>query len=211
MRVYFAKPIFTPGEREWNDKVDKLLKEAGMETPDWPEPAKDDPRSRAKRVFDGCFSGVASGQALLAVLSGTEVDDGTAAEVGIFHAMMHEDHSKRGIVGLVDDWRTDIDSDHVQGKGLNDLVVGCFHKSGGLVHTPEEAIERLKVWKAESESLFWAHPAPQGLFCGTAIYAVRAPVCGCSGTGIARPRIRRLCPTSADAGRSTSHDPGSSL
>jgi nucleoside 2-deoxyribosyltransferase len=152
MQLYFARPIFTPGERDYNAKIESMIDELGIQRPQWGAPPENDTRSRAKRIFDGCFGGIAPSNAVLAILNGTEVDDGTAAEIGVFYAMMETDSSKKGIVGLLDDWRTDAESEHMQGKGLNDFLLGCICSQGSVVHTPDEAMEQLKVWKAELEA-----------------------------------------------------------
>ena len=149
MRIYYARPIFTPGERDYNSSIEKMIDNLEIERQEWGNKKEDDPRSRAKRVFDSCFGGIAPANAVLAILSGTEVDDGTAAEIGLFFAMMESDASKKGIIGLLDDWRTDADSDRLQGKGLNDFLLGCVRRGGIIVHTPEEAAEQLKAWKDE--------------------------------------------------------------
>jgi len=151
MHVYFARPIFTPGERDYNSKIEKMIDDLGIERPKWGPKQEDDSRSRAKRIFDGCFEGIAPSNAVLAILSGTEVDDGTAAEIGVFYAMMEKNPSKKGIIGLLDDWRTNADSEHIQGKGLSDFLLGCIRSRGLIVHTPEEAMEQLKAWKDELE------------------------------------------------------------
>ena len=152
MRIYYARPIFTPGERDYNSIIEKMIDELEIERQKWGAKEEDDPRSRAKRVFDSCLGGIAPANAIVAILSGTEVDDGTAAEIGLFYAMMERDPTKKGIIGLLDDWRTDTDSDHLQGKGLNDFLLGCIRRGGVIVHTPEEAAEQLKAWKDELES-----------------------------------------------------------
>ena len=152
MHVYFARPIFTPGERDYNSRIEKMIDDLGIGRPKWEPEQENDARSRAKRIFDGCYGSIAPSSAVLAILSGTEVDDGTAAEIGVFYAMMEKDPSKKGVIGLLDDWRTNADSEHIQGKGLNDFLLGCIRSRGLIVHTPEEAMEQLKVWKAELES-----------------------------------------------------------
>ena len=151
MQVYFARPLFTPGERDYNSSIERMISDLGIERPKSGPERKNDARSPARRIFDGCFGGIAPSNAVLAVLSGTEVDDGTAAEIGVFYAMMEKDPSKKGIIGLLDDWRTNVDSEHIQGKGLNDFLLGCIRSRGLIVHTPEEAMKQLKVWKAQLE------------------------------------------------------------
>jgi nucleoside 2-deoxyribosyltransferase len=104
----------------------------------------------AKRVFDKDFGAIAESNAVLAVINGTEVDDGTACEIGIFYALMQTDPSKKGIVAVHNDWRT-LDSPG-EGKGLNAFVLGCLLK-GGIVHRElEDAVKQISTWQAELES-----------------------------------------------------------
>ncbi len=160
MRVYYARPIFTPAERDYNSRIESMIDELGIERNKWGgKRDENDTRSRAKRVFDSCFAGIAPANAVLAILSGTEVDDGTACEIGIFYAMMEQDPTKLGIVGLLDDWRTNVTDEHLQGKGLNDLLAGCILRGGRLVHTPEDAFDQLKLWREEFDGKSVSPPA----------------------------------------------------
>ena len=43
-------------------------------------------------------AGIERADAMLAILDGPSVDDGTACEIGMFHALMQSDPSKKGIV-----------------------------------------------------------------------------------------------------------------
>jgi nucleoside 2-deoxyribosyltransferase len=104
----------------------------------------------AKRVFDKDFGAIAESNAMLAVINGTEVDDGTACEIGIFYALMQTDPTKKGIVAVHNDWRT-LDSPG-EGKGLNAFVLGCLLK-GGIVHRElEDAVKQINTWQAELQS-----------------------------------------------------------
>jgi nucleoside 2-deoxyribosyltransferase len=150
MKIYFAGPLFTPYERDYISKCAVTLREAGIdpfvphEQP-WGAPP-DDPRTPAKRCFDKDFGGILAANAVLAILNGTEVDDGTACEIGIFSELMKTDPTKKGIVTLHEDYRTKING---EGKGLNGFVAGCIEKSGLITDTLEEAIQQLKAWEAE--------------------------------------------------------------
>jgi hypothetical protein len=76
---------------------------------------------------------------MLAVLDGLIVDDGTACEIGMFHALMQADPWRKGVVGLL----TDMRSSRV-GQGLNLFVEGCIHASNGsIVETIDEAVAAL--------------------------------------------------------------------
>ncbi len=153
MKIYFAGPLFTEYERDFISKSAVKLRENGIdpfvphESPKIEIP--NDPRSRAKRCLDNDFSGIAGASAMLAIVNGTEVDDGTACEIGIFYTLMQTDPTKKGIVALHGDWRT---SETGEGKPLNLFVKGCIEKVGVICGSLDAAIEQLKAWDAELEA-----------------------------------------------------------
>ena len=55
MRIYYARPIFTPGERDYNLIIEKMIDDLEIERQEWGGKKENDTRSRAKRVFDSCF------------------------------------------------------------------------------------------------------------------------------------------------------------
>ena len=90
--------------------------------------------------------------AVLALLDGPMVDDGTASEIEIFWAAMQNDTSKKGIVGLVTDTRVIRDRNMIDGKGINLFVRGCIEDVGQVVDKFDKAIEILRTWKSEIEN-----------------------------------------------------------
>ena len=90
--------------------------------------------------------------AVLALLDGPMVDDGTASEIGIFWAAMQSDPSKKGIVGLVTDTRVIRDRNMIDGKGINIFVRGCIEDVGQVVDKFDKAIVILRTWKSEIEN-----------------------------------------------------------
>lgn len=103
--------------------------------------------SSAQQIFDRDFEALSGADAVLAVVNGTEADDGTACEIGIFAAMMESDPSKKGIVAIHDDWRT-LDAPG-EGKGLNAFVQGCLLQSGVIVKRLEDAVAVLEEWRGK--------------------------------------------------------------
>jgi nucleoside 2-deoxyribosyltransferase len=93
-----------------------------------------------------------SSNAVLALLDGPMVDDGTASEIGIFWAAMQSDPSKKGIVGLVTDTRVIRDRNMIDGKGINLFVRGCIEDVGQVVDKFDKAIEILRTWKSEIDN-----------------------------------------------------------
>ena len=150
MKIYFAGPLFTDYERDFISKSAVVLRENGIE-PFVPhespkEERPNETRSRAKQCLDNDFYGINTANAMLAIVNGTEVDDGTACEIGIFYSLMQTDPTKKGIVALHGDWRT---KDSGEGKPLNAFVKGCIEKVGVICTSLEDAIEQLQVWNDE--------------------------------------------------------------
>lgn len=150
MKIYFAGPLFTPYERAYISDCAVRLRAAGLEV-FVPHEAgnNDEPDDRplAKKIYDGDFGGVSGANAILALLSGTEVDDGTACEIGIFHGLRLTDPGKKGIIGLLDDWR--IKGPDGEGKGMNLIVRGCIEEGGAIYATLEDCLQHLLCWQDE--------------------------------------------------------------
>jgi len=94
------------------------------------------------------YEGLAGSDAVVAVLDGAQVDDGTACEIGIFSQLMRTDPGKKGIVGLLTDLRSQRLGDVQEGKGVNLFVLGCIQAHGRVVGSIEAAIAVLREWGA---------------------------------------------------------------
>jgi len=79
MKLYFAGPLFTTAEREWNAEVAAALRAAGHEVflPQEKEPGKDGPG-----IFATDVGGIDWADGLLAIMDGPDQDAGTSWEVG---------------------------------------------------------------------------------------------------------------------------------
>lgn len=79
MKLYFAGPLFTTREREWNAEVAAALRAAGHEIflPQEKEPGKDGPG-----IFATDVGGINWADGLVAIIDGSDPDSGTAWEVG---------------------------------------------------------------------------------------------------------------------------------
>ena len=79
MKLYFAGPIFSSPEREWNARVAAGLRAAGHEVflPQEQEPGKD-----AAGIFATDVGGLDWSDGVVAVMDGPDPDSGTAWEVG---------------------------------------------------------------------------------------------------------------------------------
>jgi len=79
MRLYFAGPLFSAAERDWNEGLAAGLRNGGYEVflPQDQEPGMD-----AARAFSTDVGGIDWADALVAIMDGPDPDAGTAWEVG---------------------------------------------------------------------------------------------------------------------------------
>ena len=111
MKIYQAGPLFTEAEIFWHRSFTKKLKDNGHEVM-WPGNfftqeeikawGKDAPRhimNRDRAAIDAC-------DVVVALLDGTQVDDGTAWEIGYAYAR------NKPVVGIRTDFRNAGDTDH---------------------------------------------------------------------------------------------------
>jgi hypothetical protein len=129
MRIYFAGPLFTPYERGYIDECAERLRSERFDVfvPHEHELAQSD--TSPGWIFGKDMEGLRPANAVLALLDGPVVDDGTACEIGIFYALMQSDPTKRGVVGLL----TDLRGSRGESSGLNLFVEGCIEATGGEV------------------------------------------------------------------------------
>ena len=92
-------------------------------------------------IFAKDMEGLGPANAVLALLDGPMVDDGTACEIGIFYALMQSDPSKKGVVGLL----TDLRGSRGESSGLNLFVEGLHRATGGeVVGSFDDALAALR-------------------------------------------------------------------
>jgi hypothetical protein len=144
MRVYFAGPLFTPYERGYIDECAARLRAAGIDVfvPHEHELAGTD--TSAATIFRKDWEGLEPANAIVALVDGPTVDDGTACEIGIFYGLMQSDPTKKGIVGLL----TDLRGDRGEGHGMNLFVLGCIEQAGTICRSVDEVLEVLKSWQS---------------------------------------------------------------
>ena len=139
MNVYLAGPLFTPYERAFLDDVAARLREAGHVVFVPHESALAQRDTRAAEIFAKDWAALADAEAVVALLDGDAVDDGTACEIGIFYALMRSDPAKRVILGLRTDMRAD------RGRELNLFVQGCIDAGGAVVRSVDEVLAMLRA------------------------------------------------------------------
>jgi len=79
MRIYFAGPLFSAAERDWNVALASALRAAGHDVflPQEQEPGKD-----AAGIFATDVGGIDWADGLVAIMDGADPDSGTCWEVG---------------------------------------------------------------------------------------------------------------------------------
>jgi nucleoside 2-deoxyribosyltransferase len=144
VRVYFAGPLFTPYERSFIDECAARLRTDGIDVFVPHENALAAADTSPATIFAKDWEGLSTADAVVALLDGPLVDDGTACEIGIFYALMQSDPSKKGIVGLLTDLRG---TRGVEGHGLNLFVEGCVEAAGTICSTLDEVLDVLAGWR----------------------------------------------------------------
>jgi nucleoside 2-deoxyribosyltransferase len=154
MQIYFAGPLFTPYERTFIEECATKIRATGIDVWVPHEHAAEmtvDGKITAKSVFDKDFSGLYPSNAVVALLDGPMVDDGTACEIGMFYAFTRNDPSKKGILGLCTDSRAIRARENYEGKGINLYVLGAIEEVGAVYDNIDDIIPVLQQWKAELE------------------------------------------------------------
>ena len=79
MKLYFAGPLFTSAERDWNAALAASLRATGHEVF---VPQENEPGKTAAQIFAVDVRGIDWSDALVAIMDGSDPDSGTAWEVG---------------------------------------------------------------------------------------------------------------------------------
>src|ERR1700756_4131298 len=143
MRIYLAGPMFTPYERAFLADCAARLRAEGYEVFVPHEQGLGGGEATAGEVFVVDADGVETADAMLAVLDGPSVDDGTACEIGLFHGLKQRDPERKGVIGLLTDLRAER-----RGEFATNLFVrGCIEAGGGaVVDSLDGAIAILRRW-----------------------------------------------------------------
>jgi hypothetical protein len=100
--VYLAAPLFSEAELDFNRKLRDEIKSAGFEVflPQEDSNNIKDERTRQKIIFGKNKAAIQHSDLIVSVLDGTDVDSGTAWEIGYAYAL------GKPIIGLRTDFRT---------------------------------------------------------------------------------------------------------
>ena len=146
MKVYFAGPLFTPYERGFIDECAAQLRAAGFDVfvPHEHELAGTD--TTPATIFRKDWDGLEPANAVVALLDGPTVDDGTACEIGMFAELARSGGPQyRGIVAITTDIRLERRrAGNVVGGGMNLFVGGAIESCGRIVHSVDEVVAALR-------------------------------------------------------------------
>jgi len=128
VRIYFAGPLFSAAERDWNATLVAALRAAGHEVfvPQEQEPGRD-----AAGIFARDVGGIDWAEGVMAIVDGADPDSGTAWEVGYAYR-------KKPIV-LV---RTDMRRTGSEGSGYNAMLAQSATIRVDAVAAPIDQVAR---------------------------------------------------------------------
>ena len=147
--VYQAGPLFSEAEQDWHRKLKARIERrfAGLgATVDvrWPGEffAPEDVEAwgpdAPHHIYRGCVKALADADLLVALLDGTQVDDGTAFEIGYF-ACLHPD---RPILGVRTDFRRGGDTDYSR---VNAMIEGACSAIVDSIDAVVDYVERTRT------------------------------------------------------------------
>lgn len=106
MKIYWAGPLFTLAERQWNVEATNLLAELGHDI--WLPQQKEPREKSAKSIFEMDRDGIDWAEVVVAVMDGSDPDSGTAWECGYAHG------TKKKVVTIRTDFRNNGDIDNAK-------------------------------------------------------------------------------------------------
>jgi len=149
VRVYVAGPLFSDAERAWLDALAARLRAEGWDCFVPHENFGGVTDLSAEHVFRVDAGALREANVLLAWLDGPSVDDGTAAEIGMFAQLCETGGPQyRGIVGLLTDLRAQRRR-VLEAGGLNLFVAGAIASCGRICWSVDDAVEALRGLAAE--------------------------------------------------------------
>ena len=143
MKVYLAGPLFSQAERDWLSSIAARLRADAIECFVPHESFSGTEPGSASVVFAGDLEGMRSCDLMLAWLDGAMVDDGTAAEIGIFSEWVRRGE-KLAVIGCCTDLRQIRRRSLAAHAGLNLFVAGAILSAGVLVWSIDDAIAAVK-------------------------------------------------------------------
>jgi len=145
MRVYVAGPLFSEAERAWLESLAARLRADGCECFVPHENFAGLTDLSAEHVYRIDVAGLRAANVLVAWLDGPAVDDGTAAEIGMFAQLCASGDSRYlGIVGVLTDLRAHRRRE-LEAGGLNLFVAGAIASAGSICWSVDDAVHAVRA------------------------------------------------------------------
>lgn len=131
--IYIAGPLFTPAQRQTIDELAIELRLAGHTcfVPHENVLADNDPDAIA--IYETDMEGLRSADLMVAIVDGSDVDSGTAAEIGVFAAW------DRRVIAFTTDFR-------VTRLGItNKFIEGLILSEGGIRTTMTQILNAIEA------------------------------------------------------------------
>jgi nucleoside 2-deoxyribosyltransferase len=148
VRVYFAAPLFSEAEKQYNEAVVELLEAEGhsvflpqrdglegIDSLIRTEPDVADPADAMQKIFELDYGEVRNADVVTALLDGQIPDEGVAVEIGLAYA--HD----VPVVGLKTDIRV-----HAQDEPLKAMVFAALEE---LTESPDALLEAVSRYDPE--------------------------------------------------------------
>ena len=163
-KIYFGASLFTQGDRDFNAKVVKQIRERGLGEVYSPAEnmALNDKSGYADSIaiYQGDNEYLGDADILVAVLDGDVIDAGLASEIGWFARMTETSDKPKRIVGLFTDIRqgyvTDEKVKALHGIGespflyINTYVIGAIKSNGTVVNNVDDLLDYIERWEKEN-------------------------------------------------------------
>ena len=140
LRLYFAAPLFSDAERDFNAALTASIEALGIEVflpqrdgfeKQGSQHATLSVAQVARRIFELDKSEVYRSDVLLMILDGRVPDEGAAVELGLAYADRDRRGIERPIIGLMTDWRSAFPN-----EPLNAMLFGALDE----VHTTVDVL-----------------------------------------------------------------------
>jgi len=133
--IYIAGALFSQAELEFNKKLQRAVSEAGFSVFLPQEDAKDNQDMRDDRdhfsIFSQCLNGLKKSDIVVAVLEGTDVDSGTAWEIGYAYAQ------GMPVIGLRTDFRI-----QTPGERVNLMIQESLTEFAGTIEDLKNILKK---------------------------------------------------------------------
>ena len=158
LKLYVAGPLFTPYHRGFHARNAARLRSEGFiclvpHERSYVRVFESDTGQPFSpiTIFDMDYDMVAEADAVIALLDDPDVSSGLGAEIGIFWAMMQNDPSKKGILGLLTDDRSWYRASKEQ-PAVNAFTLGCVLDVGCVYSSLDQIIDHMHAWEENRET-----------------------------------------------------------